>query len=68
MKLINSIKPFEGQEIITLELSPDKRFCYAWSHREKIAVIKDINTSTGFEVKEENDEHEETLMEKIGGE
>ena len=68
MKLINSIKPFEGQEIITLELSPDKRFCYAWSHREKIAVIKDINTSTGFEVKEENAEHEETLMEKIGGE
>jgi hypothetical protein len=51
-----------------LELSPDKRFCYAWSHREKIAVIKDINTSTGFEVKEENAEHEETLMEKIGGE
>ena len=26
------------------------------------------NTSTGFEVKEESNEHEETLMEKIGGE
>ena len=66
MKLINSIKPFEGMEIKVLELSPDKRFCYVWSNRDKIAVLKDINTSTGFEVKENNpDEHEETLMDKI---
>ena len=65
MKLINTIKPFEGQEIKALELSPDKRFCYAWSHRDKIAVIKDINTSTGFEVKDENNEHVENLMDKI---
>ena len=28
MNLINSIKPFEGQEIKALELSPDKRFYY----------------------------------------
>ena len=65
MKLINSIKPFEGQKIKALELSPDKRFCFCWSHKDKIAVIKDINTSTGFEVKEESAEHEETLMDKI---
>ena len=64
--LINSIKPFEGMEVKVLELSPDKRFCYVWSNRDKIAVLKDINTSTGFEVKENNpDEHEETLMDKI---
>ena len=66
MKLINSIKPFEGMEVKVLELSPDKRFCYVWSNRDKIAVLKDINTSTGFEVKENNpNEHEETLMDKI---
>ena len=66
MNVISSIKPFEGQEIKALELSPDKRFCYVWSNRDKIAVLKDINTSTGFEVKENNpDEHEETLMDKI---
>jgi WD40 repeat protein len=66
MKLINAIKPFEGQEIKALELSPDKRFCYAWSHREKIVVIKDINTSTGFEVKDESNEVVvETLADKI---
>ena len=57
-----------GKEIKALELSPDKRFCYAWSHRDKIAVIKDINTSTGFEVKEESGEHEETLIDKITAE
>ena len=68
MKLINAIKPFEGQEIKALELSPDKRFCYAWSHNDKIAMIEDINTSTGFDVKEESKEQEETLMDKIVGE
>ena len=54
MKLVNSIKPFEGQEIKALELSPDKRFCYIWSHKDKIAVIKDLNTSSGFEIKDIN--------------
>ena len=57
MKLISSIKPFEGQEIRALELSPDNRFCYIWSHKDKIAVIKDSNTSTGFEMKEANGEN-----------
>ena len=57
MKLISSIKPFEGQEIKALELSPDNRFCYIWSHKDKIAVIKDSNTSTGFEMKEANGEN-----------
>jgi WD40 repeat protein len=68
MILINAIKPFEGQEIKALELSPDKRFCYVWSHKDKIAVIKDINTSTGFEVKDESGEHEETLNDKVANE
>ena len=67
MKLINSIKPFEDQEIKALELSHDKRFCYAWSNRDKIVVIKDVNTSTGFEVKEENKNPDdlEVLADKI---
>ena len=64
MNLISSIKPFEGQEIKTLELSPDKRFCYVWSHNDKIAVIEDANTRTGFEMKENNKEKEEIDEEK----
>ena len=64
MNLISSIKPFEGQEIKTLELSPDKRFCYVWSHKDKIAVIEDDNTHTGFEMKENADEKEEIEKEK----
>ena len=63
MNLISSIKPFEGQEIKYLELSTDKRFCYIWSHKEKIAVIKDVNTSTGFEMKEDNEELEKKVNE-----
>ena len=64
MNLISFIKPFEGQEIKTLELSPDKRFCYVWSHKDKIAVIEDSNTRTGFEMKENNKEKEEIEGEK----
>ena len=64
MNLVNYIKPFEGQEIKALEISPDKRFCYVWSHKDKIAIIEDTNTSTGFEVKENNDEKEESKKEK----
>ena len=63
MNLISSIRPFEGQEIKCLELSTDKRFCYIWSHKEKIAVIKDVNTSTGFEMKEDNEELEKKVNE-----
>ena len=55
MNLINSIKPFEGQEIKCLELSTDKRFCYIWSHKDKIAIIKDYNTKAGFGLKDSND-------------
>ena len=68
MNLINSIKPFEGQEIKALELSPDKRFCYAWSHKDKIAIIEDANTSTGFEKKENVEEKEEVEIEKNNAE
>ena len=63
MNLVSSINPFEGQEIKCLELSTDKRFFYIWSHKEKITVIKDVNTSTGFEMKEDNEELEKELNE-----
>ena len=64
INLMNSIKPFEGQEIKALELSPDKRFCYIWSHKDKIAVIEDANTLTGFEMKDNVQEKEEVENEK----
>ena len=56
MNLISSIKPFEGQEIKCLELSTDKRFYYIRSHKEKIAVIKDV-------MKEDNEDLEKKLNE-----
>ena len=67
MNLISSIRPFEGQEIKALELSPDKRFCYVWSHKDKIAIIEDANTHTGFEMKD-NFEEKEKEQEEVENE
>ena len=53
MDLINMIKPFEGQEIKTLGISPDKRYCFAWSHSNKIIMIKDESV-TRVDIKESN--------------
>ena len=51
MNLIEMIKPFEGQEIKTLAISPDKRYCFAWSHSNKIVMIKDASV-TRVDIKE----------------
>ena len=53
MNLINLIKPFEGQEIKTIEISPDRRYCFAWSHSNKIIMIKDVSV-TRVDIKESN--------------
>ena len=54
MKMINMIKPFEGQEIKTLELSLDKRYCFGWSYSNKIFIIKDSSV-IGVDNKENKD-------------
>ena len=51
MQIVNMIKPFEGQEIKTLELSLDKRYCFAWSFSNKIVIIKDSSV-VGIDIKE----------------
>ena len=40
MTLINSIEVFPKEEINTICLSPDKRYCFTWSSGNVIAVIK----------------------------
>ena len=55
MNLIEMIKPFEGQEIKTLAVSPDKRYCFAWSHSNKIVMIKDASV-TRVDIKEKEKE------------
>ena len=52
MNLINSYNPFEYAEIICLEISLDKRYCYAWSKGGEIAVIKDISVNDPAEVEQ----------------
>ena len=63
MKMINMIKPFEGQEVKTLELSLDKRYCFTWSHGNKIAVIKDSSV-TGVDMKDNNIDKEKKINEQ----
>ena len=47
MKLIgNIIEVTPGVSIETLELSYDKRYCYAWSKGNEINIIKDVNVSS----------------------
>ena len=40
MTLINSIEVFPGEEINTICISPDKKYCFVWSFGNVIAVIK----------------------------
>ena len=50
MNLINYYKPFDYCETLCLELSFDKRYCYAWSKGGEIAVIKDVSVNDPTEV------------------
>ena len=52
MNLINRYKPFDGYEISCIEISFDKRYCYAWSKGGEIAVIKDISVNDPVEVEQ----------------
>ena len=63
MNLINLVKPFEGQEIKTIAISPDTRYCFAWSHSNKIIMIKDVTVSR-VDIKESKDKDKE--KEKTG--
>ena len=52
MNLINYYKPFDCFEIVCLEISFDKRYCYAWSRGGEIAVIRDISVNDPTEVEQ----------------
>ena len=52
MNLINRYKPFDGYEISCIEISFDKRYCYAWSKGGEIAVIKDASVNDPAEIEQ----------------
>ena len=52
LNLINCYKPFDGLEISCLEISFDKRYCYAWSKGGEIAVIKDASVNDPAEIEQ----------------
>ena len=46
MDLINNVSPYECNEIISMDISPDKKYCYLWIKDNYIIVIKDFNVDT----------------------
>ena len=42
MDLINNVSPSGCNEIISMDISQDKRYCYLWIKDNKIIVIKDL--------------------------
>jgi WD40 repeat protein len=42
LELINSICPKEGNEIISMDISKDNKYCYIWLNNNEIFVIKDL--------------------------
>ena len=51
MNLINSIKPGECHEVISIEISQDKKYCYTWINGNKIYIIKD-NSKDEYNIKD----------------
>ena len=52
MNLINKYQAFESNEVECLEISFDKRYCYAWSKGGEITVIKDVSVNDPVEVEQ----------------
>ena len=42
LELINNIQPYGCNEIISLDISQDKKCCYLWIKENKIFVLKDL--------------------------
>jgi len=60
------IKPLEGQEIKTICISPDRRYCFARSCSNNILIIKDASV-TRVDIKDSNkDKEKEKDKEKVG--
>ena len=50
MDLINNVQPSDCEDIISLDISPDKKYCYIWLKKNEIIVIKDYR----LDIDEEN--------------
>ena len=58
LDLINSIQPYGCNEIVSLDISQDKKYCYLWNKDNKIFVIKDLYTNTEEEQKKKLEKNE----------
>ena len=66
MELVNNICPGDGSEIISLDISKDKKYCYLWMKSNKIFIIKDLYVDLEKDKKQINKENKK--LEKGNGE
>ena len=52
MELINSVCPEDGNEIISMDISKDIKYCYIWMQNNKIYIIKDLYVDSGKDKKQ----------------
>ena len=64
MELINNVIPCECNEIISMDISADKRYCYLWMKGNQIIAIKDF----GVDVDEDEKKRIEKLAKENGKE
>ena len=65
MELINSISLDDGNEIDTMDISKDKKYCYILTKNNKIFIIKDIYTDYEKDKKQINKIDKELEKEKV---
>ena len=58
MELINNVLPYGCNEIISMEISQDKKYCYIWIKDNKIIVIKDFNVNADEDDKKKSEKSE----------
>ena len=52
MELINSVCPGDGNEILSMDISVDNKYCYISMENNKIYIIKDLYTDSGKDKKQ----------------
>ena len=54
MELINSVCLEDGNEIVSMDISKDKKYCYIWMKSNKVYIIKDLYVDSDKDKKQIN--------------
>ena len=54
MELINRVCLEDGNEIVSMDISKDKKYCYIWMKSNKVYIIKDLYVDSDKDKKQIN--------------